>query len=297
MTLLAYGAKKVRALETTLGGKPPKKAADQALAALKQQMRERYERRNAQIAKMRPLMERSQAPLLELIKADKGAAASLAKHRSLTLARRKEKLRVKHERLKIDPRMVSGSGFWLKVPPYDVPFNMSAGDAKASSDINAGVYSLSMTGNGSGAAASAGVGIWFFATEDNPAQRIAALFDYAFSWLDDSDWYTAHNDGSTNIWVFGSSENAWLLQQGGFFPSWSDGTAGQGQNGSNSDGTEVDGRESLEGFFPVRANNWYLVFIWSEGSCDDSIGGLFGFSFAQQAQSMSVPYVLFGSVD
>ena len=53
MTLLAYGAKEVRALEAALGGKPPKKAADQALSELKLQMRERYERRNAQIAKMR----------------------------------------------------------------------------------------------------------------------------------------------------------------------------------------------------------------------------------------------------
>jgi hypothetical protein len=296
MTLLAYGAKKVSALETSLGGKPPKKAADQALAALKQQMRERFERRNAQIAKMRPLMERSQAPLLELVKADKAAAKSLAKRRSLTLARRKEKLRVKHERLKIDPRMVSGSGFWLKAPPYDVPFNAAAGDASASSDINAGVYSLSMTGGGSSSAASAGVGVWFFSTEDNPAQRIAALFDYDFSWLDSSDWYTAHNDGSTNIWVHGFSENAWVLQQGGFYPSWSDGTGWQEDHGSNGDGSEVDGRESLEGFFPARANSWYLAFIWSDGSCDDSSGGLFGFSFAQQAQSMSVPFVVFGSL-
>jgi hypothetical protein len=296
MTLLAYGAKKVSALETSLGGKPPKKAADQALAALKQQMHERYERRNAQIAKMRPLMERSQAPLLELVKSDKAAAASLAKRRSLTLARGKEKLRMKHERLKIDPRMISGSQFWLKAPPYDVPFNAAAGDASASSNINAGTYSLSMTGDGSNSAASAGLGVWFFSTEDNPAQRIAALFDYDYSWLDSSDWYTAHNDGSTNIWVFGHSENAWLLRQGGFFPSWSDGTGWQEDHGSNGDGTEDSGRESIEGFFPARANSWYLAFIWSDGSCSDSSGGVLGFSFAQQAQSMSVPFVVFGSL-
>ena len=111
MTLLAYGAKEVRALEAALGGKPPKKAADQALSELKLQMRERYERRNAQIAKMRPLMEKSRAPLLELIKKDKAAVAALEKRRTLTLARSKEKLRMKHEHLKIDPRMVSGSGF------------------------------------------------------------------------------------------------------------------------------------------------------------------------------------------
>jgi hypothetical protein len=293
MTLLAYGAKKVRALETSLGGKLPKKAADQALAALKQQMRERFLQRNAQIAKMRPLMERGQAPLLELVKADKTASASLAKRRALTLARGKEKLRFKHEPMKIDPQMVSGSQFWLKAPPYDVPFNSAHGNASASSNINAGVYSLSMSGGGSSSTASAGVGVWFFSTENNPAQRIAAVFDYDYSWFDSSDWYAAHNDGSTNIWVWGNSENAWLLRQGNYFPSWSDGTGWQEDHGSNG---EQDGRESIQGFFPARANSWYLAFIWSEGSCDDSSGSVFGFSFAQQAQSMSVPFVVFGSL-
>jgi hypothetical protein len=292
MTLLAYGTKRVSALETTLGGKPPKKAADQALAALKQQMRERFERRNAQIAKMRPLTERIQAPLLELVKADRAAAASVAKRRSLVLARSKEKLRVKHERMKIEPRMVSGSGFWLKTPPYDVPFSSAGGDATASSNINAGTYSFSMTGDGSSAAASAGVGIWFFSTEENPAQRIAALFDYDYNWFDISNWYTAHNDGSTNIWVFGSNENAWVLQQGGFYPSWSDGTGWLDDHGS---GGEQFGRESIEGFFPARENSWYLAWVWSEGSCDDQSGFL-GFSWAQQDQNMSVPFVVFGSL-
>ncbi len=296
MTLLAYGAKEVRALEAALGGKPPKRAADQALAELKMQMRERYERRNAQIAKMRPLMEKSRAPLLELIKKDKAAAAALEKRRTLTLARSKEKLRMKHEPLKIDPRMVSGSGFWLKAPPYDVPFNAANGNASASSNINAGVYGLSMSGGGGSASASAGVGVWFWATEDDPSQRIAAVFDYDYSWLDASDWYTAHNDGTTNIWVFGHSENRWVLTQGGFFPSWSDGTGWQEDHGSNGDGSEDSGRESIQAFFPVRANNWYLAFIWSDGSCDDSSGSVFGFSFAQQFQNMSVPFVVFGSL-
>ena len=293
MTLLAYGAKKVSALEATLGGKPPKKAADQALAELKQQMRERFEQRNAQIAKMRPLTERIQAPVLEVVKADRAAAESVAKRRKLTLAQSKEKLRVKHARMNIDPLMVSGSGFWLKAPPYDVPFQGVVGDATASSNINAGVYSFSMTGNGGSSAASAGLGIWFFATENDPAQRIAALFDYDYSWFDSSTYYTAHNDGSTNIWVFGHSENRWVLQQGGFFPSWSDGTGWLEDHGSDG---EQDGRESIEGFFPARANSWYLAFIWSTGSCDDSSGSIFGFSYAQQAQNMSVPFVVFGSL-
>ena len=49
-------------------------------------------------------------------------------------------------------------------------------------------------------------------------------------------------------------------------------------------------------FSPVKANNWYLAFIWSDGSCDDSSGSIFGFSFAQQFQNMSVPFVVFGSL-
>ena len=295
MAVLAFGAEKVRALELALGGKPPKKAADQSLAELKRHVSERFERRKVDRAAMHPLLEGAQAPLLELVKADSTAAQNVKKRRNIILSRRKERLRGKHPRMKIEPRMVTGSGFWLKAPPYDQPFQSAAGDATASADVNAGVYSFSMTGNGSSAAASAGVGMWFFATMDDPAQRIAALVDYDFRWLDSSTWYTAHNDGATNIWVWGNSENAWVLQQGGFFPSWSDGTGWLEDHGSGGDGSEQFGRESLEAFFPAAGNNWYFAWIWSDGSCDDS-SGAFGFSFAQQSQSMSVPFVVFGSL-
>jgi hypothetical protein len=296
MAILAYGAEKLRALETALGGEPPRKAAEQSLAELERHFRERFERRSAYRAIMRPLIEQIQAPLIQLVKEDPAAAQAAEKRRNIILARRKEKLSRVHPDMKAVPRMVTGSGLVLKEPPYNEPFQFSAGAATASADINAGVYSLSATGNGSSAAAGAGVGIWFFATADDPAQRVAAFMKYVYSWLDTSAWYTAHNDGSTNIWVWGHNENTWVVQKGGLFPSWSDGTADNEDHGSGGDGSEQSGSESLEAFFPAAANSWYLAWVWSDGSCDDSLGGVFGFSFAQQSQIMSVPFVVFGSL-
>jgi hypothetical protein len=88
-----------------------------------------------------------------------------------------------------------------------------------------------------------------------------------------------------------------ILKQGGFFPSWSDGTSWLEDHGSGGDGSEQFGREALEAFFPAQANSWYLLaWFWSDGSCDDQSGNAFGFSFAQQQQSMSVPLVVFGSL-
>jgi hypothetical protein len=296
MTLLARGDKEVRALELALGGKPPGKAAQQSLALLKRHVQERFERRKANWAKMRPLLERSQAPLIKLIKNDPGAVESMKKRRKIMLAGGKQKLTHKHLRAKVDPRMVSGSGFWLKAPPYDESFENVSGFASASANANTGAYSLNMGGDGSSSAASAGVGMWFFATDEDPQQRVAALAQYDFSWLDSSTWYTAHNDGSTNIWVWGNSEQNWVLQAGNFFPNWSDGTGWLETHGSGGDGSEQFGTESFEAFFPAAANSWYFAWVWSEGSCDDNSGSIFGFSFAQQAQSMALPFVVFGEI-
>ena len=57
MAVLAFGAEKVRALELALGGKPPKKAADQSLAELKRHVSERFERRKVDRAAMHPLLK------------------------------------------------------------------------------------------------------------------------------------------------------------------------------------------------------------------------------------------------
>jgi hypothetical protein len=294
MTVLAYGAKEVRALELALGGKASKQAGEQSLALLKRHIRERAERRKAERDAMRPLLDRAQAPLLEVIKGDADAMRSIKALRKM-ITRRKLKPTWKRPRIKVEPRMVSGSGFWLKAPPYDQPFQSASGAGTATSDINAGTYYLG-SGSGNWSAESAGLGMSFFSTEENPQQRVAALVQYDYAWLDASVWYTAHNDASSNIWVWGDSEQNWVLQAGNFFPAWSDGTAWQQTHGSGGDGSEQFGTESLEAFFPAAANSSYFVWVWSEGSCDDAGGNFFGFSFAQQYQKMAVPFVVFGEI-
>jgi hypothetical protein len=118
--------------------------------------------------------------------------------------------------------------------------------------------------------------------------------EYDYQWSDTSvGGYTAHNDGSTNIWVWGAHEQAWVLQKGGLFPSWSDGTGWYESHGSDG---EQSGLESLEAFFPSLANSWYFAWVWTNGSCDDNSGSIAGFSLAEQSQSMVVPFVVIGSL-
>jgi hypothetical protein len=297
MTVLAYGAKEVRALEAALGGKPPRQAAARALAELQRHVRERYERSKAHRTALNPLLAKAQAPLVRMIKADPTAAQSVKKLRASLLARGKPKASRKLLRVKVEPRMVTGSGFWLKAPPYDLSFQSAAGHATASADANAGTYTFGLFGGGSSAQASAGVGMSFLSMADDPQQRIAVLLDYDYHWRDLSvGGYTAHNNGATNIWVWGQSEDTWVLQQGELAPSWHDGTGWWETHGSGGDGSEQLGRASLEAFFPAAANSWYTVWIWSHGACDDSTGSLFGFSYAEQTQNMLAQFVVFGSL-
>jgi hypothetical protein len=80
------------------------------------------------------------------------------RRRNLIVGPRKEKLSGKRAHVKIEPRMVTGFGFWPKALPYDRPFQSAVGGAIASADVNAGVFSLPMSGNGGSAAASASLG-------------------------------------------------------------------------------------------------------------------------------------------
>jgi hypothetical protein len=87
----------------------------------------------------------------------------------------------------------------------------------------------------------------------------------------------------------------WVLEQGGLFLSRSDCTGRIEDHGSGGDGSEQFGAESLEAFFPAVANSWYLAWVCSDGCCDDNSGSLFGLSYAQQSQSMSIPFMVLGS--
>jgi hypothetical protein len=141
--------------------------------------------------------------------------------------------------------------------------------------------------------AAAGFGFWFFSQNGNPAQRFAALFDYFDDWWDDSTGYTAHNDGRTNVWVFGASENGWVSRSTGS-PSWSDGTRWLESHGNDSYGGD-SGTVSNDTFFNAMPNSWYQCWMWSSASVD-SDSGLFGFSASTIHMRMSVPFAVIGGL-
>ncbi len=294
MTLLAYGAEKVRALERALGGIPPQSAADRAIADLTRHVQVRHEQRQAHLKQVNPLLEQAQAPLLRQIRADERSCASLQQYRKY-LKERKQQPHVKPPaRARVESRIVAGSGFDVKGYPFDVPFQAAHGDyTTAEATVYNGEFQLQCAANGGSAASSAGLAAWFFLVEDDPQQRFATLVDYTYNWSDDSYGYTAHNDGAMNLWVWGNSENAWVAQQGGFSPSWSDGT---GWFESHDSGGLTSGTSAMETFFPARANSWYLCFAWFGASCDDTDpGDVFG-SDAGLYIAGFIPFMVMGSL-
>jgi hypothetical protein len=136
-------------------------------------------------------------------------------------------------------------------------------------------------------AAYAGVAANFVAPDNNPKQRLAVLVDYHYAWHDVSAFGTAHNDASTNVWIWGFSENGWVCTA--IRDPRSDGTSGFDNHGSGGDGSYQAGRESLEVFFTARANSLYQVWVWSPGSCDDDL-----FSNASRDIDISVPLMVLG---
>ena len=300
MITVARGIKQVRKLEFALGGKLPRKAGVRPQAALKQHAESRIAQRRAHQAAVRPLLEKVQAPLREALTADKASLRKLVSLQRAVFRLARKKPVSPRPQLPDIPRMGIEPGFLLKLPPYDESFQYASNPypaAQAQADKAAGTYKFDVEGDGGSNAASAGIGVWFFAYEDNPMQRVSALVDYDYLW---GTWsimgYTAHNDGATNIWVWGFSENRWVAQTGSLSPYWSDGTGWFESHGSGGyPPSEQFGRDSIEALFPAAANNFYLVWIWSEGSCDDSTS-IFGGSYAAQSQKMSVPMMVFGSL-
>ena len=295
MPILAVGANRVSEFERTLGGTIPKADATRPGSELKHYVKERAARRKANMAEVQRQLKIARAPFMELANKDKRFISELpALRRKLTEQFKKQRARTARRtseatKHKIEPRIEIGSALTIKAPPYDYDQEWATGSAWSSADASVGQYSVSALDG----TAWAGVGINFLAIEDNPLQRFAALIDYDYSWFDRSYPEVAHNNGSTNIWIWGFTENRWVFKNGDrLSPSWSDGTSWYEYHGSGSgDGSEQTGRESLEVYFPAFENNWYQVWVWFEGSCDSEYQ-----SWSQQSQTMSIPLMFFGSL-
>ncbi len=289
MTTLASGRQQVHRLLTALGGPVPKEAQRRAIQSLERRMNETFRQRSRLTAESSRLLLQAQAPIHALLRADKRAAENVRKLRAV-MERRSRQRAAKPRMVTMEPRFATGSSLTVKAPPYDEDWTWNKGTpATMTANKNNGTFSFSIRGGGGNTAAAAGVGVWFWSTANHPGTRFSALVDFGFNWFDSSTGgYVAHNSADVRMYVWGDKERAWVDEQGGFDPRWSDGT------GWYEDHHDADeGRLAERTFFPTTANSWYLAWVWASGSVHDSSGSVWGFSFACANMNISVPFVVF----
>jgi hypothetical protein len=294
MSIIAYGAEKVKALQDALGGSLPAQARKQPRMHLEQSVAERFKALKAE----REEAARLAAPMRDRLfshtpKDEPGVKRSIEQTRKSYERRLKTKIR--HPKtIRIEPRFITGSNFWLKVPPYDDDFAFQTASATAGADKVAGNYNLAVQSIGDGShEAAGGVAVWFFCTTSDPMQRVAAVLDFSDDWWDSASGYVAHNDLRTRIWVWGDTEQNWVTQSD-LQPSWSDGVGWYESHGNDPAGDS--GRISIEAFFPADANQWYEAWIWSDASVYAD-GGFWGIAGSSIKLSTAVPLVVLGSLD
>jgi hypothetical protein len=293
MQIIARGSKMVRDLEQALGGTPPKAAVEKSRRELQQVTAARFKAQKRSRDEMARVTKPMQSLMFSHIaKSDPKLKKSIEDMKGVCEHRSKRKIKAPRAE-KFEPHFAVGSNFWLKAPPYDTPWTFKSPTNSASADASAGTYNLAAQsfGDGSGESA-AGLGVWFLAPADTPSQRFAAVIDYSDDWWDFASGYVAHNDLRTRLWVWGNTENRWVIQSDTWL-GWSDGVSWFESHGNDPQGDA--GRFSAETFFPASANNWYLAWIWSDASVD-SDDGFWGFSASSIQLSISVPLVVFGSL-
>jgi len=297
MATIAYGVEKVKALQHALGGSLPAQAGKQPPLRLEKFVAERFKVLRAE----REEASRLAAPIRDRLfshipKDDLGVKHSLQETRKFFKRRLKRKI-PQPETMRIEPRFVTGSNFWFKVPPYDDDWTFNPPGTVAGADKVAGNYNMTVQESGDpsqlrGPDAAAGIAVWFFCLASDPMQRVAALLDYSDIWWDNAFGYVAHNDLMTRIWVWGHTEQNWVAQSD-LQPSWSDGVGWFEGHGNYPAGDS--GRIAIEARFPAEAKNWYQAWIWSAASVyADS--GLWGSAASAILFSTSVPYIFFGSL-
>jgi hypothetical protein len=294
MTVLARGAKQVRSLERAIAGTPPKAGSTASRAWLERHMAERFKQQQTRLTETSRMAERWRELLFKDVHKDDARLKRLKEQAKAQLEKRKKRKIERPKRLEIEPRFIVGSSFLLKAPPYDGAWQWAnVSNAQAQSDASRGTCDLKVQSFGNGnREVAAGFFAWFFAPEDNPMQRFAALLQYSDDWWDDASGYVAHNDLRTRLWVWGQTENRWVVQSE-MSPSWSDGVGWFESHGNDPGGDS--GTISNETFFPASANNLYQAWVWSDASAYAD-GGSFGSADSSIQFDSVVPFMVFGSL-
>jgi hypothetical protein len=174
-------------------------------------------------------------------------------------------------------------------PPYDNQWVNNPAHQTANASAANGTYDLAVQSLGNGTQdVSAGLVSRFLCTVSG-LQRFAAVIDFSDDWWDSASGYAAHNYVSTRLWVFGESENAWVVKTE-VQPSWSDGVSWFEHHGNDPNGQT--GEISVETFFQGQANNWYQGWVWTDAQAYGNSGSL-GFGASSIKFSASVPWMLF----
>jgi hypothetical protein len=290
MTVFARGTERVKALQHAMGGAPPRPALDKSKALLERYVSERSKQRRAMLKETRNITRSFQEKILSSVPKNDGSVKRMVAEQK-RLVQKRSRLKIqKPKLLKIEPQVIAGSNFWLKAPPYDTSWH--AGNFSAA-DAGGGDYQLAVQSFGDGTMeAAAGVAVWFFAPADDPQQRFAALLQYNDDWWDFASGYVAHNDLRTRLWVWGATENRWVVQAD-VSPNWSDGVGWFESHGNDPAGDA--GTISVETFFPVSAGNFYLGWVWSDVNVYAD-GGFWGIAASSLQFNATVPLIVFGSL-
>jgi hypothetical protein len=283
------GADNVLKFERILGGAPPEEAIGRSRVVLEHHLRARSERRrqaNEDLAEISKLARKHLEQSTELKRHH-----PILQEARLFFERRAARKLEKPLSIRVEPRI--SSDFALKTPPYDAAWASPEGQPIAAQAIAAsGTYDLNVqSASAGGADAGAGLGVWFFSADEHPAQRFAALLDYTDDWIALAPaGYFATTVLQTSLWVWGCTENDWVVQSSLEQPFWHDSISDTGK-GSASIGDDGGGRVSNETFFSSLEGAWYLCWVWSDAYLYTDSG-----SFASTQLSVSVPFVVFGDL-
>lgn len=274
---------------------PPIHTLEQSKALLTAYHHDLVIQRRISRAKAFPLQDRSRALALDHLRAGEFELKVIESERRKAISQRIQdsaQFKLHPTTLSVrDMELFDSSDLTLKVPPYDFSWISNTHEGVEHADHIAGTYDLAVQSLGDGeSSVAAGIGFWFFSGNGNPAQRFAAVVDYFDDWWDSADWYVAHNNGHTRLWVFGASEQAWVAQSEQT-PSWNDGVGWLEEHGNDPGGE--DGRVACETYFNAAPNSWYQCWLWSSAEVY-SDSGFFGVSASSIHMNISAPLAVIG---
>jgi hypothetical protein len=305
MTILAKGAEQVRRLEKAFrGGDPPADAIETSKSHILRYVSERSEARKAMHADMRRLTERRRKSLLAHVSMDdEGIKQEMQESRALfeTRFKRRRAKPIREPRTKLEPCVMAGSLEWFRNPPYDGQYfsppiqnqnDTSTTLVQAEADGTAGTYNVGLYSEGQGSqSCGAGIAVSIVAPPGlQSVQSFGAILNYGFVWADQANFFTADNDLTTNIWVWGNNENAWV-GQGQINPSWGNHATWLASNGNEDDFGTGGGICQ----FIAQPGGSYVAWVWSNAYVEAD-GGQYVGALSTLQMGATVVYVSLSQV-